>query len=208
MAAPSYPLTHPTDVGFKQSKFSIARAVAVAESPFTGAQQVHEYDKAQWKATMTLPPMKRETAAKWIAFFMKLHGRKGTFLLGDPDCKTAQGNITGSVTLGADIDVGDYDISLSTSANNITDAFKAGDYIQIDTGGSAKLHMIVEDADTDGTGGATVTVEPPIKVARTLGTTVTYAGAQGLFRMDVSELGWDADYLSRFGVTFSCSEAI
>ena len=68
--------------------------------------------------------------------------------------------------------------------------------------------MIVEDADTNGTGEATVTVEPPIKVARSLGTTVTYAGAQGLFRMDVSELGWDADYLSRFGVTFSCSEAI
>jgi len=208
MAAPTYPLTHPTDVGFTKSKFSIARAVAVAESPFTGAQQVHEYDKAQWKATITLPPMKRETAAKWIAFFMKLHGRKGTFLLGDPDCKTAQGNITGNVTLGADIGVGDYDISLATSANNITDAFKAGDYIQIDTGGSAKLHMIVEDADTNGTGEATVTVEPPIKVARNLGTTVTYAGAQGLFRMDVSELGWDADFMSRFGITFSCTEAI
>lgn len=208
MAAPTYPLAHPTDVGFTKSKFSIARAVAVAESPFTGAQQVHEYDRATWKATVTLPPMKRDVAAKWLAFFMKLHGRKGTFLLGDPDCKTAQGNITGSVTLGADIGIGDYDISLATTANNITDAFKAGDYIQIDTGGSSKLHMIVEDADTNGTGEATVTVEPPIKVARNLGTTVTYAGAQGLFRMDVSELGWDADFMSRFGITFSCSEAI
>ena len=107
MAAPTYPLAHPTDVGFTKSKFSIARAVAVAESPFTGAQQVHEYDRATWKATVTLPPMKRDVAAKWLAFFMKLHGRKGTFLLGDPDCKTAQGNITGSVTLGADIGIGD-----------------------------------------------------------------------------------------------------
>lgn len=171
-------------------------------------QQIHEHDKALWIATVSLPPMKRATAAKWLAFFMKLHGRKGTFLLGDADCKTAQGAITGSVTLNADIAIGDYDIELLTSLNSTSNVFKAGDYIQINTGGSAKLHMIVEDASTNGSGVATVTVEPSIKTAALATTDVIYSDAKGVFRMDANELGWDADYLSRFGVTFSCTEAL
>ncbi|MEK9699630.1 MAG: hypothetical protein VW270_27880 [Candidatus Poseidoniales archaeon] len=208
MAAPSYPLSYPTDVGFKASTFSISRTVAVVESPFTGTQQTHEHDRALWKATMSLPPMARSTASKWLAFFMKLHGRKGTFLLGDPDAKTAQGAITGSVTLNADIAIGDYDIELLTSLTSTSDVFKAGDYIQINTGSSAKLHMIVEDADTDGSGVATVTVEPPIKTVQTATTDVIYSGAKGVFSMDVNVLGWDADYMSKFGISFSCTEAL
>jgi len=208
MAAPSYPLNHPTDVGFTATRFAMSRSVAVSESPFTGTQQVHEHDKALWIATVSLPPMKRATAAKWLAFFMKLHGRKGTFLLGDADCKTAQGAITGSVTLNTAIAIGDYDIELSTSLNSTSNVFKAGDYIQIDTGSASKLHMIVEDASTNGSGVATVTIEPPIKTAASSGTTVTYSDAKGLFRMDTNELGWDADYLSKFGITFSCTEAL
>lgn len=207
MAAPSYPLSHPTDVGFTSTRFAMSRAVAVAQSPFTGSQQIQEHDMALWIATVSLPPMKRATAAKWLAFFMKLHGRKGTFLLGDADCKTAQGAISGIVTLNAAVAIGDYDVALLTSLNSTSNVFKAGDYIQIGTGAASKLHMIVEDASTNGSGVATVTVEPPIKTAASSGTTVTYSDAKGLFRMDANELGWDADYLSRFGVTFSCTEA-
>ena len=208
MAAPSYPLSHPTDVGFKSSNFSISRSVAVVESPFTGTQQAHEHDRALWKATMSLPPMARSTAAKWLAFFMKLHGRKGTFLLGDPDCKTAQGAITGSVTTYGAIAIGAYDITLQTSLASTSNVFKAGDYIQIDSGGSSKLHMIVEDANTDSDSRTTVTIEPTIKIAVSSGTSVTYSGAKGVFRMDANTLGWDADYMSRFGITFSCTEAL
>jgi hypothetical protein len=157
---------------------------------------------------VSLPPMKREVAAQWQAFFLKLHGRAGTFLLGDTDAKAPRGAITGNVALGADIVVGSHEVQLATSANSIVNIFRAGDYIQIDSGGSAKLHMIVEDADSDATGGVTLEVEPPIKVARALGTTVTYNNPQGLFRMDTSEMGWDADHVSRYGMTFSCTEAV
>lgn len=203
----SYPLNLPTNVGIKQSSWKLKRAVAVSTSPFTGAQQVQEYDYSLWQATISLPPMKRENAAAWQAFFLKLHGRLGTFLLGDPDAKEPRGVISGSVTVATDAAVGSHEVEISTSLTNTANIFRAGDYIQFGSDSSAKLHMIVEDVDTDASGDATLVVEPIIKVPVTSSTAVTYSNPKGQFRMDASELGWDADHVSRYGMSFSCTEA-
>lgn len=208
MAAPTYPLDHPTAPSFRQSKWSLSRKVGISESPFTGQQQVYEHDFALWTASISLPPMKREQAAAWTAFFMKLHGRRGTFTLADPDAKTARGSITGSVTLQSAISIGDFTISLATAVLSGTGVFKAGDYIQIGVAAASKLYMVVDDADSDSSGVVSVNVEPKIKTAFAAGSEVTYAPAKGIFRMDADDLGWDADHVSRYGMTFSCTEAL
>ena len=94
MSAPSYPLTLPTTTGIAKSSWGLQRAVGVSTSPFTGSQQVYEHDFALWKATITLPPMNRATSADYQTFFMQLHGRKGTFLMGDPDANAKRGTAT------------------------------------------------------------------------------------------------------------------
>jgi len=209
MAAPTYPLTLPSAPGFTDANWKLVRKVAVGESPFTGAQQTHEYDYALWSATLALPPMKRPQAAEWAAFMLKLHGRRGTFTLGDPDAKAPRGSISGSVTLGANISIGDYTITLTTASASTAGLFKAGDYIQIGSGATAKLHMIVDDAGTsDGSGDVDVNIEPAIKVAATAGDSVVYTNPVGVFRMETNELGWDADSVSKYGITFACKEAI
>lgn len=208
--AHSYPLLLPS-YAFTDSNWKLKRAVAVSESPFTGAQQVHEYDLALWQAVLTLPPQLRTGAAQWTAFMLKMHGRAGTFLLGDPDAKLPQGSITGNVSVRGDVTVGQHELELQTSVLSGTAVFKVGDYIQLDEGGSAKLHMIVDvgsNGDTDGNGRLTVDIEPYAKVAMGSGTVVIYENPRGLFRMDNSTLGWDADYVSRYGFSFSCTEAI
>lgn len=208
MAAPTYPLTLPTAPAFSKARWTLKRATALSESPFTGQQQVFDYGYALWTATLTLPPMMREQAANWEAFMMKLHGRKGTFLLGDPDAKTIQGGANTTATLNADIAVGDFTIEINTNNANLVNVFKAGDYIQLGTAGTAKLYMIVDNATSNGSGVATVNVEPQIKTAGSSGDAVDYTGAQGVFRMDTPELGWDTNEVSRYGITFSCTEAL
>jgi hypothetical protein len=59
MAEPSYPLTMPTTPNFMTSQWQIIKTVAVTQSPFTYAQQVHEYSGAVWNTIVTLPPMSR-----------------------------------------------------------------------------------------------------------------------------------------------------
>lgn len=208
MAAPTYPLTLPTAPAFTTARWSLKRATAMSESPFTGQQQVFDYGFALWTATLTLPPMMREQAAEWEAFMMKLHGRKGTFLLGDPDAKTIQGGANTSATLNGAISVGDFTISINTNNANMTNVFKAGDYIQIGTAGAAKLYMIVDNATSNSSGIASVNIEPAIKVAASDAAAVDYTAAQGVFRMDSADLGWDTNEVSRYGITFSCTEAL
>lgn len=208
MAAPSYPLTLPTTPAFKASEFGLKRTVGFSESIFSGQQKVYEYDGTLWQGVFTLPPMNRASAASWQAWSMKLHGKKGTFLIGDPDGKNPRGSISGAVTVDGDHSVGAYDIDLSTSQNSESGQFKAGDYIQFGSGATSKLHMIVDDASSDSSGDTTVTIEPPLKSALTDGESVTYVNAKGVFRITTNEVNWSADHMSVYGMSFSAIEAL
>lgn len=213
MPSPSYPLTLPitiagaSDASFIDSMMSLKRATSVSESPFTGSQQIQQYQYALWTANLTCPPMRKDLAQAWTAFFLKLRGREGTFLLGDPDAKKPLGNITGTVTADGAASINDIDISISCTTSDITDAFKAGDYVQFGSGSSAKLHMVVEDADIS-SGSGTITVEPPLKAAISDGDSIIYNNAQGVFRLDQAEQPWSANQVSLYGITFSCTEAL
>ena len=200
----SYPLTMPSTPAFVSQQWSAIRGTGMSESPFTGGQQTVEFAYAKWKAVLSLPPMRRPQASAWTAFFAKLRGRRGTFLLGDQDAKVPQinkitaGTINGDVTLSANADIGDTILSITG-----TTAFKAGDYIQLGSASSSRLYIIVEDQS----GGSTIQVEPKIKASATSGSTVTYNSPQGLFRMDTNELMWDTNAVSVYGISFSCTEA-
>ena len=113
MATYTYPISMPTNVGFVSSNWKLERQVAVTESPFTGQQSIYEYSKALWKGTFTLPPMKRSDASQWQSFFLKLHGRKGTFLAGDPDAKSIQGAASGTITTTSALSIGDDTVPIS-----------------------------------------------------------------------------------------------
>jgi len=205
MATYTYPISMPTNVGFVSSNWKLERLVAVTESPFTGQQSTYEYSKALWKGTFTLPPMKRSDASQWQSFFLKLHGRKGTFLAGDPDAKSIQGAANGTITTTSALSIGDDTVPISVTASNGTVAFKAGDYIQLETGADAKLYMVVNDA-TVSSNATTLDIEPYIKDAVASGATVDYTSASAVFRMDINDISWDADHASKYGFTFSCTE--
>ena len=208
MAEPSYPLTLPTSPSnFVTSEWRIIRTVAYTESPFTYAQQVAKYTGSVWQTTVTLPPMNRADAGAWQSFFMQLNGRFGTFLLGDPDDKTIQGGATTVISVNGDHSVGAYDVVVD-GADTSTVIFKKGDYVQFGSGASSKLHMIVADITSDASGNATLQIEPSLKTALTDDDVVTYSNTKAVMRMDSNELGWNANNVSLYGITFSCTESL
>ena len=210
MAAPTYPINHPTNTGFKTARWQLSRQVAVSESPYSGVQQVYEYDYALWGATLSLPPMRRELAGAWTAFFATLHGRKGTFSLGDPDRIIPLGAATNTITLASGASIGDYSLSLTVHASlsGVSNIFKAGDYIQLGASvANYKLYQVIEDCDASGTA-VTAKIEPAVKRAESTGQEITYTNPKGLFRMDTDELGWQTNEVSVYGISFSCTEAL
>tara|TARA_R110002050_G_scaffold134997_2_gene257578 strand:+ start:341 stop:967 length:627 start_codon:yes stop_codon:yes gene_type:complete len=208
MTAPSYPLILPTSPSnFTTSEWSIKRTVTVATSPFTYGSQSADLGGSQWATTVQLPPMKRADAVAWQVFFMQLHGRMGTFKLGDPDSKTIRGGLDSVINVNGTFAVGAYSIGIE-NATASTVIFKAGDYIQFGSGATQKLHMITADCTSNGSGVATVEIEPPLKTALANDSSISYTNTQAIMRMDSNELTWNSDKVSLYGIAFSCSEAI
>ena len=201
---PSYPLTLPTVTGIKTQNWSMERVVAVTESPFTNQEQVFEHEGAQWKATFSLPPMKKESASVWLAFLMSLRGRRGTFKIGDQDRKTIQGVATGTILVKGAGQTGNA-INLDGFANSTNNVFKAGDYIQI----NSYLYMISADVNSNSSGEATVYVEPSLRSGIEVindNTTIIYTNTTTVMRLDTNELNWDTNKVSVYGISFACSE--
>ncbi len=203
---PSYPLTLPTATGITTQNWGLNRVVAVTESPFTFQQQIFEHEGSQWRCTMTLPPMKKDKAAQWLAFFMSLRGRRGTFKLGDQDRKTIQGTATGTVRVNGASQTGNQ-VALDGFTASRANVFKAGDYIQI----NSYVYMVIEDVSANGSGEANVKIEPALRsTIETINNddTVVYTNTTTIMRLDSNEFNWDTDKVSNYGISFACSEVL
>ena len=138
---------------------------------------------------------------------MQLHGRYGTFKLGDPDARTIQGGLDSVINVNGAHSVGAYDISIE-NATASTVIFKKGDYIQFGSGATQKLHMVVADVTSSGSGTATVPIEPPLKSTLADDSAIVYENTGCIMRMDSNDLYWSTDQLSLYGITFSCTEVV
>ena len=203
---PSYPLTLPTATGIQTQRFALTRIVGVSQSPFTRQEQVIQHQGEYWSATVQLPPMLKDNASQWLAFLLQLRGRRGTFKLGDQDRKTIQGVATGTIRVNGASQTGNQ-VALDGFAISTNNVFKAGDYIQI----NSYLYMVTEDVNSNGSGEADVKIEPSLRSGlETIADddTVLYTNTTTLMRLDSNEVAWDTDQVSKYGISFACSEAL
>ena len=94
----------------------------LSKSPFTGSQQTAEFDHRLWTVDLSLPPMKRAEAVEWQAFLLQLHGRRGTFLLGDPDAASARGSASGAILTNGSAVAGQFVLGLTTQISTTISA--------------------------------------------------------------------------------------
>ena len=203
---PSYPLTLPTATGIVTQNFSLTRAVAVTTSPFTFQTQVHQHQGEFWRTVISLPPMLRANANLWLSFLLQLRGRRGTFKIGDQDAKTITGVATGTIRVNGASQTGNQ-VALDGFTADRANVFKAGDYIQI----GSYLYMVIADVSANSSGEADVKIEPALRSSiETINddTTVVYSNTTTLMRLDTNELGWQTDKVSKYGISFSASEAL
>ncbi len=88
------------------------------------------------------------------------------------------------------------------------DVFKAGDYFQIGTGSSSRLHMVTADADSNASGEATLDIWPPLRSSPADNAAVTVSSPKGVFRLTENVTGWDIDAARTYGITLKAIEVI
>jgi len=191
----SYPLATPTTIGIESIELRAVNAVAVSQSPFTYKQQVISHGGQKWEASVNIPSVHRDKAAEWKAMLVGLKGQQGTFLLGDPDYATPQGTVSSCVLSG---DAGDDNATVV-----MTGTLKAGDYIQLGSGSSAKLHQVLLDQNGDGT----IQIWPSLRSTYS-SATVTFNSPKGVFRLATNMTSWSINNASIYGISFEAVEAV
>lgn len=206
----TYPLNTPTNIGIANITLSAENAVAISQSPFTFQQQIVAHPGQRWAASVSLPPMKRQDAEYWIAFLLSLKGQIGTFLLGDPNCATAQGSARttpGTPVVNGASQIGDTLVvdGLPTSA---TGYLLPGDYIQLGSGAATQLYKVLTQVDTDSSGNAILDIWPNLRSSPADNATIVVANTKGRFRLKDNIQQWQINEISSYGITFDCVEAI
>lgn len=184
----NYPLIMPTDVK-NLASITIRRQEPqnISISPWTGVQQVQVTRAQWWEADFSLPPLTRAQADVWEAFALQLNGSVGTFLLGDPEHETPRGIGGGSPLVDG---AGQYEntVEIKNAPANLTTWLMAGDYIQLGTGGTARLYRVLQDVATTSAGTASILVWPSLRRPTIADEPVTINGAQGQFRLTAGAL--------------------
>jgi hypothetical protein len=202
----TYPLQFPSQC-VREITIRAKTIVGFNSSPFTGQQQVYKHQGQWWEAEMSFPPMRRENAEEVAAFLIKLNGRFGTFLMGDPANTLPRGAGTGTPLVKGGSQTGNELITDGWTINT-TNILKAGDWIQLGTGSASRLHKVLQDVNSDGTGTATLTIFPNLRSIPADNLSIITQNPKGQWRLSTNDIEYNIQTGQFYGITLACMEAL
>lgn len=203
----TYPLTPPSTGGFRGISMTARAVVGISRSPFSLEAQVQAQQGQMWLGQFTLPPLRRADGEPWLAFLLSLNGPEGTFLAGIEGGENPRGALGGSPLVKGGGQSGQV-LLIDGCTPNITGWAKAGDYLQLGTGLDTHLHKNLTDADTDGSGNATLDIWPRLRTAPNDNSAVVMTNAKGLWRMASNDMQWQLSNPTLYGIDFQVIEEI
>ena len=179
----SYPLSLPLS-DFARVRVRRNDGASVSRSPFTRKASVQVFDALSWEVSIDFPLLSYTVAQPLLAFCAALRGGTGTFVLPHPTLATSSGTagtVGGSPTVNGNGQTG-ATVNITSAPLSQTAYFVAGDHIQIGPTSRAHWYRILEDADTDGSGQATLSIWPDLREGVINGDAIRYASPLCLFR--------------------------
>lgn len=201
----SYPLSFPSALTVSSISIAPRNAVERSESPFTFEEQIYDLGGEMITISGTMPLMTREQAEAYVSFLFKLKGRRGTFLFPIPN-STPRGVATGTPLVDGAGQTGNS-LNIKGMTVSTTNIFKAGDWLNLGTGSSTRLHKILDDANSDGAGKVTVNIWPSLRSSPADGAAITITNCKALLRLANDE-GYSIDTNKMYFMQFSAMEAL
>jgi hypothetical protein len=188
-------------------EFSFTDTVGIVASPFTGQVQAQQWPGADmWTATLTLPPLTQAQARQWIAALMQMRGMANAIQIGDPLGRTPAGSVLGTPTVDNSVTNGNAAMSQTLGTAGWTASqfgvLLRGDYIQV----GYRLHRVLDDINTDGSGKALIPIWPSLREIPTNGSAVGTSNTAGLFRLAQNKRTWSSDYTKLSHLSFQLTE--
>lgn len=187
---------------------TLRRVVGMTSSPFTLEEQSFKWQGEQWQIEFTLPPItKRSVAADWQAFIAKLQGTYGRFLMGDPSARFPRGAASGSPVVNGGGQTGNV-LQTDGWTASVTGILLKGDYIQIGTGTSSRLHMVTEDINSNVSGQANIALEPALRYSPSDNSAIIVNSPKGVFRMVDNSMSWSVSPGPVYRLSFQAVEVV
>jgi len=189
--------TFPTSPKFQSLAVSSNQSTFVSRS-ISGRRQSRQIGGQYWRLRASFPPMTRAQFAPIYAFVIAQRGRYESFSVIPAVISTGQGSPAGTPLVNGADQTGR---SLVTNGwSNSIVLFKAGDYLKI--AGNDKVYMVTADVSSNGSGEATIAIEPalvaspandaaithssvPFTVALRAGVQEFATGTTGLFQFEI-----------------------
>ena len=172
----------PADIGQTDVTLRAVNIVGEQRGPFNAKREIQVFPGAHWEIEVAFLPVLRAEAQRLEAFLLSLRGKAGTFRLADPYRSLPLGSNLGTPLVRVATVAGDEAVLTKGWTINQVDALKAGDFIEIGT----RLHMVLQDADADASGNATVNVWPPIRQVHAVNAPLITRNARGVFALDAN----------------------
>lgn len=183
--------------------FELVTNTSQFQSPVSGAIQTLSRKGSYWKTRMMFRNLSGSDRSELQAFIAKLDGQTHRMRLEDYG-RVRNGAATSpqSVLVDGAGQTG-YQIDLDGATANVTNFFKAGDYISFNN----ELHMVTADASSDGTGSLTVDIAPNIRKATENNDAVQIFNPFGVFMM-VNNPRWNTESKYISSITIEAIEDV
>ena len=189
--------TFPTSPAFQSLAVSSNQSTFVSRS-ISGRRQSRQIGGQYWRLRASFPPMTRAQFAPIYAFVIAQRGRYESFSVIPAVISTGQGSPAGTPLIDGASQTGRSLVTDGWNASIVL--FKAGDYLKI--AGNDKVYMVTADVSSDGSGDATIAIEPalvaspaddaaithssvPFTVALRAGVQEFATGTTGLFQFEI-----------------------
>lgn len=176
----------------------------VTVSPFTLSQQAYEWSGNRWRISCRYANLTRTIADEINAAIVSLYG-VGTALLGPLGPSASAPSSWGDTTLLVVSGASQTGKTITVAGFEVETSGKAGAFIQLGSGSSASLHMVIKDFTTSG-GSIALDVWPAVRTAPTASSSVVTANPKGVFRLSEKPT-WDMDVGHLYSVSFTAEEA-
>lgn len=157
-------------------------------SPLDGSVQTIELPGSVWTASVSwniLPPAQWRALQAWLA---QLRGAAGRFYYGPPHATTRQA--VGSI--GTPLVNGPNQTGVALACDGFgasAQVFLAGDFIAYDHANGRSLHVVTATATANGSGQATLAIEPPIRTSPADNAALIHASPTCVMRLVDDETG-------------------
>lgn len=159
-----------------------------SRSPF-GAQAL-EMGAPLWTVDFSVKPLTEAEAGPWKATLLRLAGQLNQFELWDVRRPVPLGTMRGSMTLAVGASAGATALSVTAGAGQAGTTLLAGDLLQLGSGATQQVVMVMADATANGSGTISLTVQPPLRTSHSNGAAVTWEKPKALFRREDSDSSW------------------